>query len=133
MNVSKTSIRSEESPCAGRKKLESIPTLLKLGARYYDPTLGRFTQTDPAAQGPNPYSYAGDDPTNFIDPTGQAWLGDLIGFGLATAGLAVAIVGVFISTPLVIGIGLGVAAASFLVGGDIIACDLNHGIACGVF
>jgi hypothetical protein len=94
--------------------------LLKLGARYYDPTLGRFTQPDPAGQGPNPYAYAGDDPANHTDPTGRFdWGGYLLAgiFGymvtitcdatvtLATGGLGV------IATP---ACGLaGFAAAGF--------------------
>ncbi|MEV7224876.1 RHS repeat-associated core domain-containing protein [Streptomyces sp. NPDC093681] len=33
--------------------------LYKMGHRYYDPTLGRFTQSDPSGQETNPYLYAG--------------------------------------------------------------------------
>lgn len=41
-------------------------------ARQYDPRLGRFLQRDPAGMrdGPNPYTYAGNDPMRFGDPTG---------------------------------------------------------------
>jgi RHS repeat-associated protein len=45
---------------------------LKLGARYYDPTTGRFTQPDPAALYGG-YAYAGGNPVNNVDPTGQSW------------------------------------------------------------
>lgn len=42
---------------------------------YYDPSLARFTQTDPANQlslhQSNLYSYAGDGPTYNSDPSGQ--------------------------------------------------------------
>ncbi len=40
--------------------------------REYDASLGRFTQPDPTglAGGLNPYEYANDAPTAFIDPTG---------------------------------------------------------------
>ena len=41
-------------------------------ARYYDPVAGRFLTIDPlAAQGEHPYEYAGADPVNGHDPTGQ--------------------------------------------------------------
>jgi len=41
-------------------------------ARYYDPVAGRFLTVDPlAGQGEHPYEYAGADPVNGHDPTGQ--------------------------------------------------------------
>jgi RHS repeat-associated protein len=55
--------------------LDSTTGLYKMGVRYYDPNLGRFTQLDPAGhlldllQG-NRYGYAGDDPVNNTDPSG---------------------------------------------------------------
>ncbi|MGA5252520.1 RHS repeat-associated core domain-containing protein [Streptomyces pseudogriseolus] len=52
--------------------------LYKMGHRYYDPTLGRFTQPDPSGQETNPYLYADGDPVNKTDPTGLGaldWLG----------------------------------------------------------
>jgi len=44
--------------------------LYKLGARYYDPTTGRFTQYDPSGQEANPYAYGMGDPVNGKDPSG---------------------------------------------------------------
>ncbi|MHB8688127.1 MAG: RHS repeat-associated core domain-containing protein [Candidatus Dormibacteraceae bacterium] len=45
--------------------------LVKFGARYYDPSTARWTQTDPLIQTPeNPYSYVAEDPINAADPTG---------------------------------------------------------------
>jgi len=46
--------------------------LYYLRARYYDPVPGRFLSVDPMAdQGQHPYTYAGADPVNGHDPTGQ--------------------------------------------------------------
>ncbi len=45
---------------------------LPLRARYYDPTTGRWTQPDPAASLPE-YAFAGDDPVNANDPSGECW------------------------------------------------------------
>ena len=41
-----------------------------LRARYYDPSLGRFTQSDPARDGVNWYVYCSNNPLAFIDPLG---------------------------------------------------------------
>jgi RHS repeat-associated protein len=48
-----------------------------LRARYLDPRLGRFPSMDsvqpnaPGTQGYNPYSYAGNNPTTWLDPSGH--------------------------------------------------------------
>ncbi|MFB2556785.1 RHS repeat-associated core domain-containing protein [Herbiconiux liangxiaofengii] len=44
--------------------------LYKLGARYYDPAIGRFTQMDPSGQESNPYGYAGCSPINSLTRLG---------------------------------------------------------------
>ena len=44
-----------------------------LRARYYRPSIGRFTQEDPAKDGLNWYVYCDSDPVNRIDITGLEW------------------------------------------------------------
>jgi len=44
-------------------------------ARHYSPAWGRFLQTDPIGYkgGFHLYAYVGNDPLNFVDPTGLSW------------------------------------------------------------
>lgn len=47
-------------------------------ARYYDPVLGRFLQADSYLDGMNRYTYCGNNPIIYNDPTGQ-WVHIVIG------------------------------------------------------
>jgi len=53
-------------------KLEGDPGLYLMGARFYDPDVGRFISEDPLGlkAGINLYTFAGNDPVNGFDPTG---------------------------------------------------------------
>lgn len=52
-----------------------------MNGRVYDPMIGRFTSADPmtespfSSQGWNRYSYVGNSPVNFTDPSGYCFLG----------------------------------------------------------
>ncbi|MCB1036926.1 MAG: RHS repeat-associated core domain-containing protein, partial [Acidobacteria bacterium] len=45
--------------------------LYYFGARYQDPSLGRFLQPDPDREYASPYAYVGNDPEDAIDPDGE--------------------------------------------------------------
>jgi RHS repeat-associated protein len=65
---------------------DSTTGLSLLGARNYDPTLGRFLSVDPLlengdARQMNGYSYAADNPVNSSDPTGLRACLDTCGGG----------------------------------------------------
>ncbi len=58
--------------------------LTKFGTRYYDPTVGRWTQQDSVTAGitnpaaANKYPYVGDSPVDFSDPSGRC-VGEIFG------------------------------------------------------
>jgi RHS repeat-associated protein len=57
-----------------------VSGLVHLNGRIYDPLLGRMTSADPTVPDPlnaqawNRYSYVGNDPLTFTDPSGFSWL-----------------------------------------------------------
>ena len=56
------------------KELSQETGLMAYGARYYDPSIGRFTGMDPLAEeyaAISPYAYVANNPLLFIDPDGQ--------------------------------------------------------------
>ena len=80
------------------KPFDNNTGLSYMGARYYDPMLGRFTGIDPKEVDPNDlhsfnrYAYANNNPYKFVDPDGRSPLLVLLpvlgwmGGGAATAG-----------------------------------------------
>jgi RHS repeat-associated protein len=56
----------------GRRRTEQND----MGQRYYDSSIGRWTQQDPLVSLVDPmqwnrYVYVGDDPVNYVDPSGM--------------------------------------------------------------
>jgi RHS repeat-associated protein len=51
---------------------ENYTNLFYLHARYYDPTLGRFTTPDPLPSDLNPYSYCNNNPAMMTDASGMS-------------------------------------------------------------
>jgi RHS repeat-associated protein len=101
---------------------------LKHGTRWNDTDSGRWTTVDPITRltdpnQANPYEYAGCNPTNNIDPTGQfSLLGEILaGVTGATVATTCIAIGVLATG------GVGFVASPLLVAG----CDLL-GFAAGV-
>jgi len=77
------------------QKLDRGTGLMYYGARYYDPALGMFLSPDTLVPEPgnpqslNRYSYVGNQPLKYVDPSGHspllvtAFLGGLVGAGVA--------------------------------------------------
>ena len=90
---------------AGQK--QDASDLIYMGARYYNPVLGRFLSIDPKEVDPqdlhsfNRYAYANNNPNRYVDPDGNSPLdvGFLI-YDVAKLGLA-----------MYTGVGVGAAAA----------------------
>lgn len=89
-----------------------------VGARYYDPSTGRFLQRDPIgiAGGLNVYAYVLNAPTIGIDPTGHTghgwWDGIKIGLGAVGELVAYSLIFATGATALTIGAGVVLAAVS---------------------
>ena len=59
-----------------RRQTDTATGITLMGQRLYEPTLGRFLQTDPVPGGSaNAYDYAGQDPINTYDLDGRCWTG----------------------------------------------------------
>jgi len=62
------------------KELDSSTGLYFYGARYYDATLGRFLSADTLVEAPghpqtlNRYTYVGNNPLRYTDPTGHCFI-----------------------------------------------------------
>lgn len=75
---------------------DSSTGLTKFGIRYYDPSVGRWTQRTPVGGSlaettkANSYMYADNDPVNRVDPSGRY---DVLGFLTTAAATAITTIG----------------------------------------
>ncbi|MCK9614270.1 MAG: hypothetical protein M0R48_02055 [Candidatus Omnitrophica bacterium] len=120
------------------KELDSTG-LYFYGARYYDPEIGRFITADTITQAPfnpqtlNRYSYCGNNPINYIDPTGHwFWFAIAAVFIGAASGAAIsAITGGDIGAGAICGAISGALffAAGSAIGGLATALAIQEGTA----
>jgi RHS repeat-associated protein len=88
---------------------QDAPDLMHMGARYYDPQIGRFLSVDPKEADPsdlhslNRYAYANNNPYRYVDPDGHSPLD--LGFFVVDA--------VKLGMALTTGTGAGEAAVDF--------------------
>jgi len=128
---------------------DGMSGLFHMGARYYDPTIGRFIQRDPVrgfVSDPlslNRYIYCGNNPINFIDPKGLEcntysdyfWKeffepqnfgllsgGVGTGFGIAGGGVTKTVFGKTVISPVI------VSGGAFIIGFSI-GWDVGHSLA----
>ncbi|MFL6077245.1 MAG: RHS repeat-associated core domain-containing protein [Mycobacteriales bacterium] len=108
----------------------------ELGARYYDPGLGRFLSPDPAAdpssaQTANAYSYGANNPITYMDPTGLWSLGGAWNAVKNAASSAVdwASEHKGLLTNIAVGIGVGIAVGALC--GTGVGCVIAAGVAAG--
>ena len=102
------------------KKMDDESGLYYYGARYYDPSLGRFITPDTLVQNPgnpqtlNRYSYCGNNPVNMIDPTGHFFWAAIVAIFKAVTAAAAAVGSYVAANAAVIATG---AAVGGVVGG----------------
>jgi RHS repeat-associated protein len=115
------------------KKLDDETGLIYFGARYYDPSLGRFITPDTIVQNPsdpqtlNRYSYCGNNPVNRVDLDGHKWSWKkfFINFAAAVVGVTVAVVSAGTLAP-------AVGAFWAAVAGGAIGGAISGGMATGL-
>lgn len=100
--------------------------LYKIGHRYYDPALGRWTQRDPSNAELNPYLYSAGNPVNYTDPSGLHWA-SWLDISSLVLGIAAGIAGFYGASALSAGLTLAGVAAS--VAGAVLGPCVAEGLA----
>ena len=111
---------------------DAATKLVKFGARYYDPALGRWTQQDPVAgnlanpKTLNRYAYVGCDPINGTDPSGLSIL------GCSTSSALSILAGILVAAGAAVGTWIiaGVTTVPFAAGAAIIGTAIVGGQSC---
>ncbi len=86
----------------GEEQLDTV-ALVHLNGRVYDPMVGRMISADPTVPDPlnaqawNRYSYVGNDPLAFTDPSGFSWLSGFFHSVGHSLGRVISSIGHFIS------------------------------------
>ncbi|WP_261566507.1 RHS repeat-associated core domain-containing protein [Frankia gtarii] len=100
---------------AKQRSRDTLSGLTLMGVRLYDPSLGRFLQTDPVPGGSdNAYDYAHQDPYNTYDLDGKRFHFRRFITRRNIGVIAVALLGVYGATACVASIVCGVAAGAVL-------------------
>ena len=107
--------------------------LIYMRARVYDPSTAQFLSRDPwVGITGEPYSYAGDNPLTFADPTGRCGLICIGGIVLGVAAVATGVGAVVVGTEAVVSALAATSAVAgagaFVADGD--ECATHGGIAC---
>jgi RHS repeat-associated protein len=111
---------------ADNKQTDSTTGLILMGARPYDPATGRFLSVDPIDGGSlNNYDYAGQDPVNDYDLTGESLCTHLFGHHVCHKihHVARAVGKVTLGTGLIVVGGVAVVGGFFVEG----ACTVAEG------
>jgi RHS repeat-associated protein len=104
-----------------------IGPLMMLGARMYDPVIGRFLSPDPILQIVNQYSYTLGNPVWFSDPDGADGTATAVAVG--SVALAVAdVTAVVAAGPIVSVTGAVAVGISFGLGGLILAVAIAYAL-----
>jgi RHS repeat-associated protein len=121
------------SLCAGGY-YDANTGLYKFGIRYYDPRTGRWTQRDPVGGSlqelvkANPYVYAGNNPVNDVDPSGESAISCVFGV-LIGVGLGLAEIGFFLTTiALILGVVASLTVAATAATGPILGALAGIGL-----
>ena len=106
-------------------RTEGDAGLIKVGARYYDPQVGRFITRDTVLT-EHPYLYCKHDPVNGIDPSGHGVVSTAIGIIGGT-------IGTIIEPGLGTAIGTGIGTfVGDLIEGDSVGSAAADGVVAGV-